>query len=500
MTMYRKGQDEPEALPIENKHPDLSAIGLRVLDDEFWEIPASARPDMRVPARVFADRELLEAIATDRSLEQLQNVATLPGIVEAALAMPDVHQGYGFPVGGVAATAPPDGVISPGGVGYDINCGVRLLAASISETELGARREALVHELSRRIPAGPGQRGAIALDDRGLDEVLTRGPAALVEQRGIGLDEDLELTESGGTLPDADSGALSARARERGRGQLGTIGSGNHFIELQQVERVIDPGAASAFGLSAGQVTVLIHSGSRGLGHQVCTDYVRRMDAALAGYGIVLPDRQLSCAPLESPEARDYLGAMAAAANFAFANRHVMAHRVREAIAQVLGERAATGTRQVYDVAHNVAKLEKHGGRRLCVQRKGATRAFPAGSADIPSKYRLVGQPVFIPGSMGTASYVLCGLPAALERSFGTTCHGAGRRMSRTGARKRIGGAALRRQLEARGIVVRCPSNRGLAEEAPFAYKDVERVVGVVERAGLAKRVARLVPIGVVKG
>jgi tRNA-splicing ligase RtcB (3'-phosphate/5'-hydroxy nucleic acid ligase) len=486
--------------PAKRSWEGEAGVALRQVGEALWEIPADARPDMRVPARVFADRELLESIARDRSLEQLQNVATLPGIVDAALAMPDVHQGYGFPVGGVAATAPPDGVVSPGGVGYDINCGVRLLAMSLSAADLGARREALVHELSRRIPAGRSRQGAIELDDQLLEEVLSRGPAALVEQLGIGVAEDLERTESNGSLPGADPEALSARALERGRSQLGTIGSGNHFVELQVVEQIFDRRAATAFGLRLGQVTVLIHSGSRGLGHQVCTDYVRRMDAAIAGFGIVLPDRQLSCAPLSSPEARAYLGAMAAAANFAFANRQAMAHLVREAIAQVVGRAAAGETRQVYDVAHNVAKLEDHGGRRLCVQRKGATRAYPAGSPEIPEEYRAEGQPVFIPGSMGTSSFVLCGLPAALERSFGTTCHGAGRRMSRTGARKRISGAELRRDLEQRGIVVRCPSNRGLAEEAPFAYKDVENVVAVVERAGLAKRVAQLVPIGVVKG
>jgi tRNA-splicing ligase RtcB len=281
---------------------------------------------------------------------------------------------------------------------------------------------------------------------------------------------------------------------------VGTIGSGNHFVEVQRVAEVLDEGTAAAFGLRAGQVTVLIHSGSRGLGHQVCTDHVRAMDAALRRYGIVLPDRQLACAPLSSPEGRDYLAAMAAAANFAWANRHAMAHAVRETARRVLGERAGEGVRQVYDVAHNVAKLERHGGREVCVHRKGATRAFPAGSADVPDVYRAVGQPVFIPGSMGTASYVLAGDPGSLERSFGTTCHGAGRRLSRTGARRRIGGAELRRQLEAEGIVVRSSSNRGLAEEAPFAYKDVERVVAVVERAGLARRVARLRPLGVVKG
>jgi tRNA-splicing ligase RtcB len=469
------------------------------VDETLWEIPASARADMRVPARVFADAELLEAIRGDRSLEQLENVATLPGIVDAALAMPDIHQGYGFPVGGVAATELPDGVVSPGGVGYDINCGVRLLALPLSEPELGGRRERLVHELSRAIPAGAGKHGALELSPAELDELLREGPRFLVE-RGIGREEDLEHTESAGRLAGAEPDAVSTRAHERGAGQLGTVGAGNHFVELQRVEHVFDPAAAEAFGLAEGQVTVLIHSGSRGLGHQVCTDHVRAMDRAGEKYGFALPDRQLACAPASSPEGRAYLGAMAAAANFAFANRHAMADAVRRSIRHVLGPRAEAGTRQVYDVAHNVAKVEHHGGRDVLVHRKGATRAFPAGSPELPGDYREVGQPVFIPGSMGTASFVLAGQPGSLERSFGTTCHGAGRSMSRTGARRRIGGAELRRELEAKGIVVRCPSNKGLAEEAPFAYKDVERVVEVVERAGLASRVARLVPLGVVKG
>ncbi len=472
---------------------------LRRMDAVCWEIPVGSRADMRVPARVFADEQLIESIMQDRSLEQLQNVATLPGIVGAALAMPDIHQGYGFPVGAVAATEPPDGVVSPGGVGYDINCGVRLLVLPLQEDELGARREPLVHELSRAIPAGTGRHSELVLDDDTLDLVLRDGPRALVEQ-GIGTEDDLDRTESNGCLGGADSAAVSERARLRGSGQLGTAGSGNHFIEVQRVERVLDPTTAEAFGLREGQVTVLIHSGSRGLGHQVCTDYVKLMEAVQARYGIVLPDRQLACAPQSSPEAQAYLGAMAAAANFAFANRHAIAHAVRESIASVLGREIASATRQVYDVAHNVAKLEHHDGRLLCVHRKGATRAFPAGSDEIPESYRDVGQPVFTPGSMGTASYVLAGEPGSLERSFGSTCHGAGRRMSRTGARKQIGGAELRRELEAAGIVVRCASNKGLAEEAPFAYKDVDRVVAVVEQAGLARRVARLVPLGVVKG
>jgi tRNA-splicing ligase RtcB (3'-phosphate/5'-hydroxy nucleic acid ligase) len=473
---------------------------LRQVDEVVWEIPADARPDMRVPARVFADGELLEAIRDDRSLEQLQDVATLPGVVDAVLAMPDVHQGYGFPVGGVAATELPDGVVSPGGVGYDVNCGVRLLAAPFAVEELGERRERLVHEISRAVPAGAGRGSGLTLRGAQLDAVLTGGPRALVERHGIGTPEDLELTESGGRLDGAEPGAVSQRARDRGADQLGTLGSGNHFIEVQRVEELHDREAAAACGLREGQVTVLIHSGSRGLGHQVCTDFVKRMDAALGRHRIRLPDRQLSCAPVSSEEGGEYLAAMAAAANFAWANRQAIAHRVREAIARTLGQDAAEATRQVYDVAHNVVKLERHGGRELCVHRKGATRAFPPGSAEIPERYRDGGQPVFIPGSMGTASYVLAGRHGAMERSFGTVCHGAGRRMSRTRARKQVPGAELRRQLEERGIVVRCPSNRGLAEEAPFAYKEVERVVDVVERAGLAARVARLRPIGVVKG
>jgi tRNA-splicing ligase RtcB len=472
----------------------------RQISEAEWEIPADAREDMRVPARVFADSELLEAIEGDNSLEQLQNVATLPGIVGAALAMPDVHQGYGFPVGGVAATLAPDGVVSPGGVGYDINCGVRLLALPIAREELGERAEALVHEISRSAPAGAGKNGGLTLSDKLFDRVLGEGPAALVEERGIGEPLDVEHTESHGCLPGADPSAVSERARTRGRGQLGTIGSGNHFIELQHVDEVHHDHAAAAFGLRTGQVTVLIHSGSRGLGHQVCSDHVRRMDQALERFGIRLPDRQLSCAPASSPEAQAYLAAMAAAANFAFANRHVMAHRVREAVSATLGAEVASETKQVYDVAHNVAKLEEHDGRSVWVHRKGATRAFPAGSPDIPEDYSEVGQPVFIPGSMGTSSFVLRGLPGSLERSFGTTCHGAGRRMSRTAAKREIQGAELRRQLEEQGIAVRCASNKGLAEEAPFAYKDVERVVSVVDRAGLAGRVARLRPLGVVKG
>jgi tRNA-splicing ligase RtcB len=479
----------------------MSELVIERIDDELWEIPATAVPGMRVPARVFADAELLAAIEQDRSLEQLANVATLPGVVEAALAMPDIHQGYGFPVGGVAATEPPTGVVSPGGVGYDINCGVRLLALPLDAAELGARREPLVHEISRRVPVGAGgKRGDRGVPGARLDRVLAEGPRALLRDLGVGTEEDLHFTESGGCLAGADPALVSPRARERGGGQIGTLGSGNHFLELERVDLVYEAEAASAYGLREGQITLLIHSGSRGLGHQVCTDFVKRMDATLGRYGIELPDRQLSCAPIDSPEGRDYLGAMAAAANFAWANRAALAHRARQAIAQVLGPGAARDTRQVYDVAHNVAKLERHGGRQVCVHRKGATRAFPPQHPDIPAEYRTAGQPVFIPGSMGTASFVLAGRRGSMERSFGTTCHGAGRRLSRTAARKQVEGGELRRRLEDGGVAVRAPSARGLAEEAPEAYKDVERVVEVVERAGLAARVVRLRPIGVIKG
>ena len=473
-------------------HVSSSTSELRQVEEMVWELPASA--GMRVPARVFADRELLGSIAGEASLEQLANVAALPGVFGAVLAMPDVHQGYGFPVGGVAAMELPEGVVSPGGVGYDINCGVRLLALPLTEAELGGRREALVHEISRAVPAGAGKEAGRGGKPTDLDRVLTEG------SRVLGSDDDVTRTESGGCLPGADPSVVSARAKERGRGQLGTMGSGNHFVEVQSVDAVLDAEAAEAFGLREQQVTVLIHSGSRGLGHQVCTDYVKEMDAAMRRYGIRLVDRQLACAPASSPEGRAYLAAMAAAANFAWSNRQAIADAVRRAVGRILGPDAARGTRQVYDVAHNVAKEEVYDGRRLLVHRKGATRAFPAGAPDIPAEFRAAGQPVFIPGSMGTASYVLAGQHGSVAKSFGTTCHGAGRTLSRTAARKRIGGAELRRELEARGIVVRCPSVKGLAEEAPFAYKDVERVVRVVEVAGLARRVARLVPLGVVKG
>jgi tRNA-splicing ligase RtcB len=472
----------------------------------LYEIPASAREDMRVAARVYADDDLWSQISQDRSLEQLVNVATLPGVTDAVYAMPDVHLGYGFPVGGVAATRAEDGIISPGGVGYDINCGVRLLASDLAADEIRPSLEDAVHDLSRTIPAGVGRSGGGGPVDKGgrlglttaeLDRVLQEGCRYLVE-RNIALPDDLAVIEAEGSLAAADPAAVSQRAKQRGLNQLGTIGSGNHFVEVQVVERVFDEAAAEALGLSTGQVTILIHTGSRGLGHQVCTDYVRRMDEVMARYEIVLPDRELACAPFRSREGQQYFGAMCAAANFAFSNRQVVTYRARAVFARKFGD--AGRLRMVYDVAHNMAKREEYGGEEVLVHRKGATRAFGPGNPETPECYRAVGQPVFIPGSMGTASYVLVGADAAADLSFGSTCHGAGRAMSRRAAKRVQTGQEVRRDLEAQDIVVRCGRASELAEEAPIAYKDVDRVVDVVHQAGLATKVARLRPLGVVKG
>jgi tRNA-splicing ligase RtcB len=472
---------------------------LRVVGEYAFELPRTTRPGMRVPARVYADDTLLAGILEGDAMIQLANIAMLPGVVDCVYGMPDMHEGYGFPVGGVAATLLPDGVVSPGGVGFDINCGVRLLALPLTRAELGDRLEPFVHELSRSIPSGTGHGGQLRLTDTQLDSVLAAGSAYLVHAYGFGVDGDVANTESRGCLSGADPTNVSQRAKDRGRAQLGSIGGGNHFVEVQVVERVNDTAVASTFGLAAEQITVLIHTGSRGLGHQVCTDYVKLMDGRLGAYGIELPDRQLSCAPASSREGKDYLAAMSCAANFAWANRQRIAHTIRQTAARVLGV-AADQVRTIYDVAHNMAKVEEHGGRMLCVHRKGATRAFGAGHADVPECYRAVGQPVFIPGSMGTSSWVLTGVATSEARSWGSACHGAGRTMSRHVAKAKVTGGALRRELEAQGIVVRCPTSAGLAEEAPFAYKDVDRVAEVVEGAGLARRIARLRPLGVIKG
>ncbi|MHB8875826.1 MAG: RtcB family protein, partial [Myxococcaceae bacterium] len=450
--------------------------------------------------RVFADDELFAQLSRDRSLEQLVNVATLPGITRWALGMPDMHEGYGFPVGGVAGTIMPDGVISPGGIGFDINCGVRLLTSSWRFDDFKPLLEPFVHELSRSIPTGYGRHGRLTLSAAEMQRVLNEGCRYVVHSLGLGLPEDLEHTESRGSLEGADAAQVSVRAIQRGEDQLGTLGGGNHFIEVQRVSAVFDDEAARALGLFQGQLTVLIHTGSRGLGHQVCSDYVKVMDRSLARHGITLPDRQLACAPFSSPEGKQYFAAMCAAANFAWSNRQVLTHRVREVFARVLVGGGDTRLRVVYDVAHNIAKLEQYGGHTLCIHRKGATRAFGPSSPELPPAYRGVGQPVFIPGSMGTTSFVLVGRDEAKDISFASSCHGAGRAMSRSAAKRRVEGREVRRELESRGIVVRCPSNAELAEEAPFAYKDVERVVDVVSRAGIARKVAQLMPFGVLKG
>jgi tRNA-splicing ligase RtcB len=464
-----------------------------------FELAVTWRSDMRVPVRVYADETLLQPMLEGEAMLQLVNVATLPGVVDRVYGMPDMHEGYGFPVGGVAATRLPDGVVSPGGVGFDINCGVRLMALPLTRAELGSQLEPFVHQLSRSIPSGMGRGGEWRLNDAELDALLTGGSSQLVRAFGLGVDDDATNTESNGRLDGADPSKVSQRAKDRGRSQLGSLGAGNHFVEVQVVESITDPGAAQAFGLRKDQLTVLIHTGSRGFGHQVCTDYVKLMDTRLEANGITLPDRQLSCAPVNSPEGRDYMAAMACAANYAWSNRQRIAHIVRSVAVTQLGVPAAD-VRTIYDVAHNIAKIETYGGRELCVHRKGATRAFGPGSPDIPERYRAVGQPVFIPGSMGTGSWVLVGDARAATQSWASACHGAGRSLSRHAAKRQVTGSQLRRDLEQQGIIVRCPTSSGLAEEAPLAYKDVDRVALVVEGAGLARRVARLRPLGVIKG
>ncbi|MEJ2312101.1 MAG: RtcB family protein [Gemmatimonadales bacterium] len=477
---------------------------MRQLDEYRWLIPRQGK--MRVDGLVYADHRLMENIRGDEAIRQVANVACLPGIVGRSIGMPDIHWGYGFAIGGVAAFDPADdGVVSPGGVGYDINCGVRLLRSDIRAEELKPRIDGLMSQIMRDVPAGvgAGYRGS-GLSGGAVRDVLSKGAKWAVEQ-GFGTHDDLEHIESGGTLEGADPDRVSKRAVERGRAQVGTVGSGNHFIEVGVVAEVYDATAADSLGLQPGTVTVFIHSGSRGLGHQVCTDYLDVMLKATRKYGIDLPDRQLACAPLASPEAEDYFAAMYAAANYAFANRQMMSHRVREAFARIFGRPWETlGLRLVYDVAHNNAKWESHEvegrPRRLCVHRKGATRAFPPGHPDVPDAYRDIGQPVFIPGDMARYSYVLVGTDGAYSETFGSTCHGAGRRMSRRQAKKSVRGRNLRKEFEELGIEVRASSFATVAEEIPEAYKDVADVVDVVDRAGIGRKVVRLKPLGVLKG
>jgi tRNA-splicing ligase RtcB (3'-phosphate/5'-hydroxy nucleic acid ligase) len=461
---------------------------LEKIDDYRWLIPKTYKPGMRTDALIFANERLLAAIRQDQSLEQAANVAMLPGIVGRALAMPDIHQGYGFPIGGVAAVDEQYGVVSPGGVGFDINCGVRLLGTSLEVNEVRPKLRELVHQLFRDIPSGTGQTSHLKASDADLNRVLEKGPRWAIDH-GMGSEADLDQTEERGCIAGADSDAVSERAKLRGKGQLGSLGSGNHFLEVQYVDEVFDRTTAARYNLEQDRVAVLIHTGSRGLGHQVCTDYVAQLDQAMRKYDLHVPDRQLACAPVQSPEGQRYLQAMAAAANFAWTNRQCIAHAARGAFKRIFGE----GVRMpvIYDVAHNIAKRETHvidgKQKRVLVHRKGATRAFP-------------NQPVFIPGSMGTASYFLLGQEGAMRETFGSACHGAGRVMSRSAAKKGVTAKEIQKELESRGIIVESLTREGLTEEKPEAYKDIESVVDVVDNVGLAARVVRLRPIGVIKG
>ncbi len=476
---------------------------LKQIDENLYEIPKHGA--MRVPGRIFADRRLLEDILSDKSPEQVMNVATLPGIVKHSLAMPDMHWGYGFPIGGVAATDLNEGVISPGGVGYDINCGVRLIRTDLHHKDLKGRIRGLVTALFQNIPCGVGSHGAIRkLTPSEEEKVMVEGADWAIRQ-GYGMPEDLEFTEEEGALSGADPDKVGERARERGLNQLGTLGSGNHFLEIQRVEKIFDPAAAEAFGLFQDGITLMIHSGSRGFGYQICDDYLKVMAHAASRYGFTLPDRQLACAPVESPEGRDYFAAMACAANFAWTNRQIMMHLAINTIEKSLGISPNTlKARLVYDVCHNIAKFEEHNidgvKQTVCLHRKGATRAFPPGHPQTPHAFRHVGQPVLIPGDMGRASYVSVGTQKAMEETFGSTCHGAGRILSRHKAVKAARGRAIYRELEDRGIIAMSRGKKTMAEEMPEAYKDINRVVQVMHDAGIARKVARLKPLGVIKG
>jgi tRNA-splicing ligase RtcB len=457
---------------------------------------------MHVPVRLFATRELLEQIAGDKSLDQAINAATLPGLVGRVIVMPDMHQGYGFPIGGVAATRFPQGVVSPGAIGYDINCGVRLLASNLEFESVKSHMDTLATLLNQYCPSGVGKEGAVTVSVKELDQVLRDGSRWAL-RNGFASQADLSRTEEGGCLEKADPAKVSDRAKSRGREQIGSLGAGNHFIEVDVVDEIFDETAANVMGIYKGYLTIQIHCGSRGLGHQVCTDYVQQFQGAVKKYGIELPDRELVCAPMDSPEGQAYLGAMRAAANFAFANRQLLAFNARRAFEETFKAREAY-LHQVYDITHNMGKIETHeiDGERIkvCVHRKGATRAFGPGSPELPPEYRAIGQPVIIPGSMGTASWVLVGTADSMARSFGSSCHGAGRVMSRSRAKHEVRGDALKQELQARGIQIRAGSLSGLAEEAPQAYKDVDAVVETVSAAGIAKKVARLRPVAVIKG
>jgi tRNA-splicing ligase RtcB len=478
---------------------------LKKIDDYRWEIPKTYKAGMTVPGLIFASESMLNHIWQEQVFQQVANVAFLPGIVNYSLAMPDIHWGYGFPIGGVAATRVMDGVISPGGVGFDINCGVRLLRTNLTEEEVRPKIEQLIAELYVNIPSGLGSEGKIRVSEKELNEVLTKGSRWAVE-KGFGEAEDIVVTEESGCLKGANPGKVSGKAKKRGIPQLGTLGSGNHFLEVEGVDEIYDRDAAGEMGIDdVGQVLFLIHTGSRGFGHEVCSDYVRLLGEAVKRYGINLPDRQLACAPVNSPEGQDYLQAMACAANYAWTNRQCITHWARESLIKVLGKsRKELGLEQIYDVCHNIAKIEEYpvDGKmqKLCVHRKGATRAFPAGHPDVPDVYRDIGQPVLIPGDMGRCSYIALGTETAMKESFGSTCHGAGRVQSRAAAKRSQRGADVVKALTAKGITVKTGSMGSLAEEASEAYKDVTEVVEITHKAGLSRKVARATPIGVIKG
>lgn len=478
--------------------------GVREVKPYVYELPLSFKSGMQVPGIVFASEPLLLAAAEDKAIEQVANVAFLPGIVKASFAMPDIHWGYGFPIGGVAATNVENGVVSPGGVGFDISCGVRLLRTNLRAADYQQNLADIMHELARNIPKGLGGRGKIKLRPADMDQVLKKGARWCLEN-GFGWAEDADVIEQEGTYKWADPELVSQHAKERGVAQLGTVGSGNHFVEVQEVVQIFDEKAADVFGIFEGQLTVMIHSGSRGVGHQVCTDYLKEMDKVVRNLGLMLPDRQLACAPINSHAGQSYLAAMAAAANYGLANRQALAHWVRESFSYLFKASAeALGMWLVYDVSHNVAQLEEHEVdgqmRQLCVHRKGATRAFGPGHPEVPAVYRDVGQPVIIPGDMGRASYLLVGTAQAMQESWGSTCHGAGRMMSRKQAVKKMRGQELRAELEAKGIVIEAGNIRLLSEEAPYAYKDVSEVVEVCQAVGLSNKVAKMRPLGVLKG
>ncbi len=476
---------------------------LKKVTEYKWELPVSYKKGMRVPAYFYVNRKLMSMLEKG-AVEQAANVAMMPGIQMASLVMPDVHVGYGFPIGGVAGFDAEEGVVSPGGVGFDINCGVRLLRTNLGVEDVKPRIKNLIDELFVAVPSGVGSEGRIRATNRDLDDIFVDGVKWAIDS-GYGYEEDADRCEENGALDGAKPDAVSKRAKDRGRGQLGTLGSGNHFLEVQYVDKVFDPETAEAFGLEEGMVTVMIHTGSRGLGHQVCTDFLTVLDRAVAKYKIRLPDRQLACAPIKSKEGEDYFGGMASAANFAWTNRQIITHWVRETLRKVFGmSEEDLGMELIYDVAHNIAKFEKHtvNGEKfeVVVHRKGATRAFGAGSREIPQKYRDIGQPVIIPGSMGTPSYVLVGTEKAMKETFGSTCHGSGRVMSRSAAKRKLRGDRVKADLMKEGIYVRATHGALLAEEAPQAYKSSDDVVSVVDRAGISKIVARLRPLGVAKG